>query len=496
MNSLINLNQGWYKMNQYTIEIDEIIMNYLKKNADPFVDTPNTVLHKLLFGTRKVNEESKPMPPILAHSLDRKSPKALEQILEVIEEVIKNGHHRPKATRIVADRNGTAPQTIIDKYCRQLGKTASEVDMLLGEPGLGEFKSILTNKFPHHRDMIASFFYGLYQGVSKVEQISQYQGHFSKPISKKTNIYESVSERKKRDTARESALKYALGYNLKNKFGPFTIEGQSQLVFNGTQVLCKFSSFHDDQSRWFWGVSSVYWQNWESTDYLALIMENEGHDGYSYIILDSEEAQFLFNACSESGGEKKINMHVYADDNLARFQEWKDFDVATRSQPIDIDTNDSSKDSHSIYDFDEPETTVHEGLFETPTVEGIKMYSFQELELMDIDKRTRPQGVRLGDTLLPVSDWSDLWVHLLNHLLKTGQLQKKHLPIFSYSSRREKYLINTEPKHFYPEKDGNWKRVGDFYVDVKYNADAHFKNLIHLFKQIEISTNDFAISFK
>ena len=43
-------------MKKYTIEVDEIIMKYLQKHAEPFVDTPNSVLHKLLIGNSvKVN---------------------------------------------------------------------------------------------------------------------------------------------------------------------------------------------------------------------------------------------------------------------------------------------------------------------------------------------------------------------------------------------------------------------------------------------------------
>lgn len=319
-------------MKQYTIEVDEIIMDYLKQKAEPFVDTPNTVLHKLLFGTAQLHKE----PELRVPNSTKNIPKALSQILEVIEEVVKNNHSRPKATKIVADRNGTAPQTIIDKYCRQLGKTASEVDMLLGESGLEGFRGILTNKFPNHSHRITSFFNDLTKEVGKVDQSTQNQDHYRRQIVGSIKTQSSVTDRKKRDTALESALKHALGARLKEQFGSFTLSGQSQLVFSKARVLCKFSSFHDDQSRWFWGVSKIYWKKWEPTDYLALIMENEDRDGYSYIILDSNEAQFLFKACSESAGEKKINMRIYADDNMVRFQEWKEFDVAGRSQGLDF----------------------------------------------------------------------------------------------------------------------------------------------------------------
>ena len=134
----------------------------------------------------------------------------------------------------------------------------------------------------------------------------------------------------------KAQLAEAIGERLKDEFGLFRRKGQSQLVFSKARVLCKFSSFDDDQSRWFWGVSKIYWENWESTDYLALIMENEDRNGYSFVILDSDEAMVLFNVCSESNGEKKINMRIYADDNVVQFQEWKEYDVETHSQPLDL----------------------------------------------------------------------------------------------------------------------------------------------------------------
>jgi negative regulator of replication initiation len=46
-----------------TIEIDEEVHNYLKSKAEPFVDTPNSVLRRLLF-----SEKSLPQQVILTRS--------------------------------------------------------------------------------------------------------------------------------------------------------------------------------------------------------------------------------------------------------------------------------------------------------------------------------------------------------------------------------------------------------------------------------------------
>ena len=155
-------------MKSYGIEVDEKVWNYLKGKAEPFVDTPNTVLHKILFGDNSVSDRKTG----LKHPVDAELcfpsgiPKALEQILEVIYEVKKIGRSRNEATNIVAERRNTAPQTVIDKYCRQLGKRAYEIDNLLLGQNLNDFRLLLESKFVDHRDLISSFFHSLEDGKS------------------------------------------------------------------------------------------------------------------------------------------------------------------------------------------------------------------------------------------------------------------------------------------------------------------------------------------
>jgi hypothetical protein len=321
-------------MKSYTIEIDETIMDYLKKYAEPFSDTPNSVLHRLLFGNSNPSNSQQDFQPIFLESM----PKALSQVLEVVSKVAKEGKSRPEATKIVAERNKTAPQTIIDKYCRQLGKNSQEVDRLLAEPGLGGFRMILTQKFPRYQGVISAFFNDLKPPTSEVNTLVR--AEIDAKVIRPT-IYEKgskSSERKQRDTALEADLKTSLGRQLKKKFGDFQSVGQSRLVFDKARVLSKYSSFHSEQARWFWGVPKTYWQNWENTDHLALIYENETDHGdkYLYVLLDAAEAKELFRACSVSNDEKKINMRIYMDEHLARFQEWKEFDVQARTQPLHL----------------------------------------------------------------------------------------------------------------------------------------------------------------
>ena len=58
----------------------------------------------------------------------------------------------------MAKKKGMAPQTITDKYCRQLGKKAQEIDELMAEPGYTGFKDLLMGKYSVHKEIIDMYF--------------------------------------------------------------------------------------------------------------------------------------------------------------------------------------------------------------------------------------------------------------------------------------------------------------------------------------------------
>ncbi len=148
----------------YSIEIDENIWNYLQKHAEPFVDTPNSVLNRTLLGASKETPKKDGVSKIPAVSVQG-TPKSLAQILEVVYQMEINGYSRTEATNRVAQKRGTAPQTITDKYCRQIGKKAHEIDQLLSESGYKEFKELLKKKFVAHQQVIDTYFEALMKGV-------------------------------------------------------------------------------------------------------------------------------------------------------------------------------------------------------------------------------------------------------------------------------------------------------------------------------------------
>jgi hypothetical protein len=147
-------------MKMYSIEIDEKIWRFLQKNAEPFIDTPNSVLNKVLFGA-SINSDAQEGVSAAPSVSIQGTPKSLSQILEVLYEIEVNGCSRTEATNRVAQKRGTAPQTVTDKYCRQIGKKAHEIDHLLSESGYHQFKALLKSKFGNHAQVIDAYFESL-----------------------------------------------------------------------------------------------------------------------------------------------------------------------------------------------------------------------------------------------------------------------------------------------------------------------------------------------
>lgn len=146
-------------MKWHKIEVDEEVFGYLKKIAEPFVDTPNSVLRRELlrresptttvvsqYPQKNDNDHQKRFPIGI--------PAQLRQILEVVRLVKEEGYKRKEATHLVAKRHGIFTQTVNDKYGRQLGITADEFDRFLAQPSLSKLEALLIEKFPSHGDVI------------------------------------------------------------------------------------------------------------------------------------------------------------------------------------------------------------------------------------------------------------------------------------------------------------------------------------------------------
>jgi len=136
-----------------TIEIDSDVMDILKQNAEPLVDTPNMVLRRFLGLDKKTELSYNDFPPISEFI-----PKSLIQILEVIFLVIAEGYSRNQATHFIAKKYSIYPQTVMDKYSRQLQMTANEIEQLLNDSDIRKLRLKLKNRFSKYSNDIDKYF--------------------------------------------------------------------------------------------------------------------------------------------------------------------------------------------------------------------------------------------------------------------------------------------------------------------------------------------------
>lgn len=141
-------------MPMHKIEVDDEVYSYLESNVKSFADNPNTVLRRLLFGN---NSTSSADTTLLILQLPLGTPKALEQILQVVHLIRAKGYSRSEATRAVAGHYGIAKETVIDKYTRQLGLTANEIDGLLADSNQSELREYLSAKFTGYKSLINQY---------------------------------------------------------------------------------------------------------------------------------------------------------------------------------------------------------------------------------------------------------------------------------------------------------------------------------------------------
>ncbi len=146
-------------MRFHTVQVDEEVFKYIKNHAEPLVDDFNSTLRRL-FGLDSISRKSNSVrsgdqvDTVPGMSLPRDVPQALRQVLEVAFLVRRQGETRKDATRDVASMHNVAPQTVLDKYCRQLTLTANEFDRLLEQSGVGDLREKLFQRFPEYKDTI------------------------------------------------------------------------------------------------------------------------------------------------------------------------------------------------------------------------------------------------------------------------------------------------------------------------------------------------------
>ncbi len=147
-------------MRFHQVEVDDEVFQFVKAHAEPLVDNFSSALRRLLplGGTQAQRRPAKARAAAPTHDgvlpdLPNGTPIALRHILEVAHLVCSGAYTRTSATRFVAKLHDVFPQTVLDKYCRQLDLTARQFDRLL-EEDLSGLRDLLRSKFPEHGELV------------------------------------------------------------------------------------------------------------------------------------------------------------------------------------------------------------------------------------------------------------------------------------------------------------------------------------------------------
>ena len=118
-----------------------------------------------------------------------------------------------------------------------------------------------------------------------------------------------------------------------------------------------------------------------------------------------------------------------------------------------------------------------------------------DLAGMHFDDTVQPRAFFDRALEIAIDDWTDLDKQLVTWLSREGHLTSAKLPIHNHA-HRGKYFINDKPQHSEPHFDGLWHKVGNFYVDTKYNAQAHINNLLSTLEQLGLRDPHFYLAFR
>ncbi len=120
-------------------------------------------------------------------------------------------------------------------------------------------------------------------------------------------------------------------------------------------------------------------------------------------------------------------------------------------------------------------------------------YLGDELRNRLFDKHNKPDIFFDGDTPIPVDNWVHLSLTFVRWLIKHQYLTGEKLPVPNHANRG-KYFISDRPCHEDPRKDADWQKINGFFVDTKYNADAHIKNILYALERLGVPRSLLRIS--
>jgi two-component system sensor histidine kinase DegS len=196
-------------MKQYKIMVDEELWGFLKQHAEPFEDTPNSVLRRIIFNgtTAKTNISSDFEFPSFPTGI----PKALEQTLEVIFLVKKFNYSRSEATNIEMVINAQeserqrlsrqmhdGPAQALSNFILQaeIALRLLSVDVDQARDELNSLKASATRTFQKVRNFIFELRPMMLDDLGLVPTIRRYSETFKEQSGIEMNLVVSGTERR------------------------------------------------------------------------------------------------------------------------------------------------------------------------------------------------------------------------------------------------------------------------------------------------------------
>ena len=100
----------------------------------------------------------------------------------------------------------------------------------------------------------------------------------------------------------------------------------------------------------------------------------------------------------------------------------------------------------------------------------------------------KPRSLRINDETFHVRTWVEVNTRLISWLVREGYLTESSLPVFN--ATETKILIDGQE-----EDRGEWREaVEGFYVDIRYSAKAHTKNIKAYLERLLLTDGDVILS--
>lgn len=139
---------------------------------------------------------------------------------------------------------------------------------------------------------------------------------------------------------------------------------------------------------------------------------------------------------------------------------------------------------------EKPEKPVGPENKNRPKPEAGIEYNLEKLKTYDL-KGFKPEIMSFQGHKYDTESWTNALLRLVEVIMYQGLFSKNDLPIYNYTENT-KYLINTQAKQK-NDKNGKFIKVGNIYVDTKYDANMHLKNISYLFSFLKIKNPQFSL---